>query len=211
MPELADESVQFCITSTSAWEPLEAAIPEIYRVLKPDGVFILNIGQFPPGSGGYERFKKEGNERAMPLLPHVIAEWVLQGTSFRLEENLINVMSYGIKPRRWICNYEHYFVYSKTSGYYMSQSYPLMAGWLYDRPIGNTVVDAATFDPDVISTLLEVFSKPGSLVLDPLAGRGTLGKVATKLGRDCVLYEINKSLEKAIRENIGRGLIEIAA
>jgi DNA modification methylase len=203
MSELEDESVQFCITSTSAWEPFEAAIPEIYRVLKPDGVFIFNMGQVPVGSGAWERFKKEGNESAMPLLPSIVASWVLELAPFRMEEDLIQVNDFGIKPRRWICSYEHFFLYAKKPDYFMNAGEDTpAASWRYACPQVPSKMPFS-FYPEILEYFMAIFTRQGDTVLDPLAGKGIVGKVARKMDRGCVLYEIDRSLENAIMENLG--------
>lgn len=49
----------------------------------------------------------------------------------------------------------------------------------------------ATFPPDLVEPCILAGSKPGDLVLDPFAGSGTTGVVATALGRDFIGVELN--------------------
>lgn len=67
-----------------------------------------------------------------------------------------------------------------------------------------TFKDYPTECPDDIADLLiNLFSMPRDLVLDPFAGSGTTLKSALKLGRNCVGIEINKNSETAIKNKLG--------
>jgi len=202
MHELADESVQFCMTNTDAWEPLYSCIPEIYRTLRKDGVFVFNMGQVPVQSGAYERMKKDGHERRMPLLPYIVADMILDRADFTLQEVFICLRNYGIKPRRWIANYEHYFLYSKTDEYRMWTVTPLMSAFSVEEvPTPDRM--PKHFNTEIVKSFLETFTEHGSLVLDPMAGTGPFGRIAKTMGRRVVLYEIDTGLEQEIRKNLG--------
>lgn len=49
----------------------------------------------------------------------------------------------------------------------------------------------ATFPPDLIVPCIKAGCPEGGLVLDPFGGAGTTGLVADRLGRDCILIELN--------------------
>ena len=42
----------------------------------------------------------------------------------------------------------------------------------------------------------------GDLVVDPFAGSGTTGVACAKLGRDCIMSEINEEYIKIIKERL---------
>jgi DNA methylase len=51
------------------------------------------------------------------------------------------------------------------------------------------------FPPEVVKLLVEAFSRPGSMVLDPFCGTGTTQRVALGLSRKGCGFETNKDLE----------------
>ena len=63
----------------------------------------------------------------------------------------------------------------------------------------------ATFPTEIPEICIKAGSKPGDVVLDPFAGAGTTGLVATRLNRDALLIELNpeyiKLIEKRVRED----------
>lgn len=60
----------------------------------------------------------------------------------------------------------------------------------------------AAFPDEVADRLIRMFSIKGELVLDPFLGSGTTLKVAMESGRNCVGYEIEKSLLPTINKKI---------
>lgn len=50
----------------------------------------------------------------------------------------------------------------------------------------------ATFPPELPEMCIKAGCPEGGAVLDPFAGAGTTGLVADRLGRDCILIELNK-------------------
>ena len=61
----------------------------------------------------------------------------------------------------------------------------------------------AMFPEELPYRLIRMFSFPGETVLDPFAGSGTTAKVAKKLERNSVSYEINPEFIPVIREKVG--------
>jgi DNA modification methylase len=66
----------------------------------------------------------------------------------------------------------------------------------------------ATYPPDLIKPCIMAGSRLGDTVLDPFAGSGTTGEVATELGRNSILVELNPSYIPLIekRTNVTPGL-----
>ncbi|KJR44014.1 DNA methylase N-4/N-6 domain-containing protein [Candidatus Magnetoovum chiemensis] len=61
----------------------------------------------------------------------------------------------------------------------------------------------AAFPEELPYRIITLFSYTGETVLDPFSGSGTTMKIARKLGRNSIGFEIKKSLEPIIREKIG--------
>ncbi|MDI6886645.1 MAG: site-specific DNA-methyltransferase [archaeon] len=49
----------------------------------------------------------------------------------------------------------------------------------------------AVYPPELIIKPILASSRPGDWILDPFAGSGTTGEVAQKLGRNCILFDLN--------------------
>lgn len=58
----------------------------------------------------------------------------------------------------------------------------------------------AKLDAQLLIWIVEKFSKPGDVILDPMAGSGTL-MLACTLGRDVVLVELEEKFCKMMRDN----------
>ena len=67
----------------------------------------------------------------------------------------------------------------------------------------------ATFPPDLIKPCILAGSRLGDTVLDPFAGSGTVGLVATEYGRNSVLIELNPKYVDMIqdRTNVTMGML----
>ena len=67
----------------------------------------------------------------------------------------------------------------------------------------------ATFPPDLIKPCILAGSRVGDAVLDPFAGSGTVGLVATEYGRKSVLIELNPMYVAMIRDrtNVTIGML----
>jgi DNA modification methylase len=67
----------------------------------------------------------------------------------------------------------------------------------------------ATFPPDLIRPMIMAGSRVGDTVLDPFAGSGTTGMVATELGRKSVLIELNPTYCEMAKDrcNVTMGML----
>lgn len=61
----------------------------------------------------------------------------------------------------------------------------------------------ATFPPKLIAPLIKAGCPDGGTVLDPFGGAGTTGLVASGLGRDAILIELNPDYAEIARRRIG--------
>jgi site-specific DNA-methyltransferase (adenine-specific) len=61
----------------------------------------------------------------------------------------------------------------------------------------------ATFPPELAQRCILAGSRPGDTVLDPFAGSGTTGMVATGHGRHAILCELNPEYVPLVRERCG--------
>ncbi|MGB9797206.1 MAG: DNA-methyltransferase [bacterium] len=71
-------------------------------------------------------------------------------------------------------------------------------------PLKNRLEEGiAAFPEEIPYRLIKLFSYVGETVLDPFTGSGTTNKVAMKLGRNSVGYEIDLELLEVIKEKVG--------
>jgi site-specific DNA-methyltransferase (adenine-specific) len=68
----------------------------------------------------------------------------------------------------------------------------------------------ATFPDRLAADLIECFSRPGDLVLDPMAGSATTCVAAGRLGRDFVGVEINHDYVEIARHRLETELPTLA-
>src|SRR4051812_26653248 len=71
-----------------------------------------------------------------------------------------------------------------------------------ERPVG--AIDDVHFPESLVAELIEEYSKPGDLVLDPFAGYGTTLVVAERLGREAIGVEISAEQLGIIRARTTR-------
>ncbi len=60
----------------------------------------------------------------------------------------------------------------------------------------------AAYPEELVSLLLESYTRPGDTVLDPFLGSGTTLNVSRVMGRNGIGYELNASYAELIRERI---------
>lgn len=60
----------------------------------------------------------------------------------------------------------------------------------------------ATFPPELVEPCILAGSRKGGIVLDPFGGSGTVGEVSSKLGRNCILIDINKDYYEIMRKRL---------
>jgi DNA modification methylase len=69
----------------------------------------------------------------------------------------------------------------------------------------------AIFPPELVERVIKYYSFEGDVVLDPFAGSGTLGRVATHLKRRFVLSEMDPDYIEVIRSGAQKWLGKEAA
>ena len=55
---------------------------------------------------------------------------------------------------------------------------------------------------NLLKRLIEVFTDPGDVVIDPVAGSGTTLRACAELGRTCYGFEVDKDFYKAAKEQM---------
>ncbi len=242
LPLLPSNSVQCVVTSPPYWglrdygiegqiglEPSMAAFlrdltgvfSEVRRVLKPDGILWLNIGDgFTSGNRGWRAPDKKNPNRAMATRPDnppglkdkdlLGIPWrlafALQDDGWYLRSDVVwnkpNAMPESVKDRP-TRSHEYLFMFTKTGHYsYHHESVKEQAenGALRNkRSVWNINTCSslsshiASFPPALVEPCILASSREGDFILDPFFGSGTVGLVAQQLKRKYAGIELNPS------------------
>ncbi|MEI7731472.1 MAG: site-specific DNA-methyltransferase [Verrucomicrobiota bacterium] len=240
LSRLPDNFVQCVITSPPYWGLRDYGIPgqiglestldgylhnltqvfsEIHRVLKPDGIVWINIGDgYTSGNRGWRAPDKKNPNRAMAVRPDnppglkdkdlIGVPWrlafMLQANGWYLRSDIIwhkpNVMPESVKDRPTRAH-EYLFMLTKEEQYtYHSNAVmePTEDGKQRNRrtvwSINTTPsigTHIASFPQELVEPCILAATQPGDKVLDPFSGVGTVGLVCQRLHRKYIGVELN--------------------
>jgi site-specific DNA-methyltransferase (adenine-specific)/site-specific DNA-methyltransferase (cytosine-N4-specific) len=193
---------------------------EVYRTLSDDGTLWLNIGDsYTSGDRTWRAPDKKNRARAMTYrpptppglkpkdligIPWKIA-FALQETGWYLRSDIIwhkpNCQPESVKDRPTRAH-EYLFLFSKSERYYydyeaVKEPASDTTGLRNRRTIWSINTQGfngnhfAVFPPDLVKICLLAGSGPGSLVLDPFLGSGTVAEVCLEMDRRCIGIELN--------------------
>jgi site-specific DNA-methyltransferase (cytosine-N4-specific) len=236
LQRLPSDSVQCAVTSPPYWGlrdynipdqiGLESTLPqfinrlrtvfaELRRVLRPDGVFWLNIGDgYTSGNRGWRAPDKKNPARAMDVRPDTPdglkpkdllgipwrLAFALQDDGWYLRADIIwnkpNAMPESVKDRPTRAH-EYLFMFTKDERYLYDRNAILDPNGRNCRSVWNVHTQGyagahfATFPPKLIEPCIKSSTRPGDFVIDPFFGAGTVGVVAGALSRRYVGIELN--------------------
>jgi site-specific DNA-methyltransferase (cytosine-N4-specific) len=240
LAHLPADSVQCVVTSPPYWglrdygisgqiglEPtlagfiqsLTNVFADVKRVLKPDGILWLNIGDgYTSGNRGWRAPDKKNPNRAMNVRPEnppglkdkdlLGIPWrlalALQDSGWFLRSDIVwhkpNVMPESVKDRPTRAH-EYLFMLTKSERYryyHDAVKEPTESGrtrnlrtvWNINTTFSGSSHIAA-FPQALVEPCILASTVPGDFVLDPFFGSGTVGLVAQQLGRQYVGIELN--------------------
>lgn len=198
------------------WEKLVDDITkEIYRILKPDGSFFLNLSPIPFGNDkeilplpflGYNIMKNNN------FFIRNIITWTfnnMQNCTNRLSGRYENII-WGVKDLK---NYK--FNLDDIRIPYITQNDKRLTGsgrnptdvWYFDRVNNmvkkkNNLTHPTIYPIDMIERIIKMSSNEGDCVLDPFLGSGTSVIAAAKLGRKGIGFELDNKYEPEINSRI---------
>jgi site-specific DNA-methyltransferase (adenine-specific) len=202
---------------------------EVKRVLHPEGVFFLNIGDTyysgngqPHGSDPrcssrqFMRKKLRAVDRSgwdLPKKSLIGIPWRLalemQSRGWTLRSDIIwnrcNAFAEPTARDRPHRQYEHLFMFTKTRFYSFDRT-ALPEEDVWNIPIERSVrIDHnAAFPSELVKRCIESASPVGGKVLDPFVGSGTTLDVAMQLGRNACGIDMSANYIKEIKGYLGR-------
>lgn len=198
------------------WKKLISDVTkEVYRILKPNGSFFLNLSPIPYGKDkeilplpfiGYD-IMKENN-----FLIRNIITWTfnnMQNCTNRLSGRYENII-WGVKDlNNYIFNLDDVRVP------YITQNDKRLTGsgrnptdvWYFNRVNNVTkkklnLTHPTVYPADMIERIVLMASNENDIVLDPFLGSGTTVAVALKLNRKGIGFELDKNYKDEIKSRI---------
>ncbi|HKR02398.1 MAG TPA: site-specific DNA-methyltransferase [Pyrinomonadaceae bacterium] len=214
-------------------EKLVSVFRQVRRVLASDGTFWLNIGDsYTSGGRTWRDTDKKNPARAMSYraptpeglkpkdligVPWRVA-FALQADGWHLRSDIIwhkpNCQPESVKDRPTQAH-EYLFLMSKSERYYYDYEAIKEPTKENNRLRNRRTVwslntegfkDAhfAVFPPSLVRPCILAGSRPGSIVLDPFFGSGTVGEVCIEQGRQCVGIELNPEYAEIARRRLAQ-------
>lgn len=136
---------------------------------------------------------------------------VVQRPNLRYEWNGHSLQWHISKERMQMLHNDNRLEYSEKTGIPRVKKYfdeldgiPVKDVWSDIKQIqGVEKLDYATQKPvSLLNRILQMFSNEGSIVLDPCAGSGTVGRSAALTGRKYILFDLNPEGKKLFEESL---------
>jgi DNA modification methylase len=218
----SDEQIGHENTIQDYVDALTSVMDEVYRVLAPDGLLFLNIGDtYYSGKGkshgqdpksskrrfGLRAVDKSGGmgiglqRKTMMGIPWRVAiemtqrNWILRST---IIWNRIDRLNEAVRdrPRR---SYEYVFMLAKSRFYHFDRQELKDKDeediWSI-RASKTNGIDTAPFPEELVERCLKIGCIPGGKVLDPFVGSGTTAKVALESCRSATGIELNSEFSE---------------
>jgi DNA modification methylase len=193
---------------------------EVYRVLRMDGLFFLNMGDtYYSGKGKSHGIDPKSHKRRFGLRPVdksgglglELQRKSIIGIPWRVAIEMISykwilrtpiiwhrakALPEAVKdrPRR---SYEYVFMFAKDRHYFFNRE-PLTSRkfdedvWtIQARPKNNGNIETAPYPDGLVSRCLEIGCQDKGTVLDPFVGSGTTMRVALKSGRNAIGIDLS--------------------
>ncbi|MCK6622572.1 MAG: site-specific DNA-methyltransferase [Calditrichaceae bacterium] len=205
---------------------------EVLRVLSPDGILFLNLGDtYYSGKGKSHGIDKKSSKRRFGLravdksggLGIGLKQKTLIGVPWRvalemigrgwvLRSSIIWYRKYALpesvqdRPRR---SYENIFMFVKNREYYFNRQYLEDSEqedmWtIVARAKAANSLPTAPFPDELVQRCLDIGCPPEGAVLDPFAGSGTTLRVALQTGRSAVGIEIHQEFCKYMINDLNK-------
>jgi DNA modification methylase len=207
-------------TTEAYVDALCAVFEQLYRVLKKDGLFFLNIGDtYYSGKGESQGVDPKSNKRRFGLRPvdksgglgldiqrksiigipwrvslkMMSQKWILRAPIIWHRDKALPE-AVKDRPRR---SYEYIFMFAKDRKYFFDreeikkQKFDEDVWTIPARPKSNTGIQTAPYPDELVQRCLDIGCVSGGAVLDPFVGSGTTMRVSLKSGRNAIGIDLN--------------------
>lgn len=209
---------------------LTDVMSEVYRVLNPEGLLFLNLGDtYYSGKGESQGIDRKSSKRRFGLravdksgglgiglqrksiigMPWRVASkmcqqnWILRAP---IIWNRLNGLPEPVRDRP-SKGYEYVFMFAKSRKYFFNREALPKEGpedvWsISTKPKINGALETAPFSDELVEQCLAVGCRTGGVVLDPFCGSGTTLRVALREGRDAIGIELNQQFCRYVMKNL---------
>jgi DNA modification methylase len=193
---------------------------ELYKVLKKDGLFFLNIGDtYYSGKGESQGVDRKSNKRRFGLRPvdksgglginiqrksiigipwrvaleMVSHKWVLRSSIIWHRDKALPEAVVD-RPRR---SYEYIFMFAKDRKYFFNrqeiekQKFDEDVWTIKARPKSNGGIQTAPYPDELVERCLAIGCPENGTVLDPFVGSGTTMRVSLQKDRNAIGIDLN--------------------
>ncbi|MGG6281797.1 DNA-methyltransferase [Leptolyngbya sp. AN03gr2] len=176
---------------------------EIKRVLRPDGICFLNIGDTYNSS---RRLVADTQPGSLFLIPERLSLALLkQGWAIRNSIKWYKTKSTP-EPRvknRCVSTHETILMLVKSSKYQSKFPAQTPDTWITESITRANKGDKAKMHEEIVARCIQCGLKELGVVLDPFAGSGTTLSVAEKLGHSAIGIELNQEDYHKLQEKFG--------
>lgn len=198
-----------------------AVMDQIMRVLRPDGLLFLNLGDtYYSGKGKSHGSDRKSNKRRFGL--RVVDKSGGLGIGVQ-RKSIIGIpwrVAIEMTTRGWILrspiiwhrerclpesvadrasrSYENIFMFAKHRRYYFNKQ-PLIDQKVEEdmwtiaaKPKTANGLDTAPYPDELVQRCLQIGCLPGGVVLDPFIGSGTTARVALEMGCHAIGIDLNR-------------------
>jgi DNA modification methylase len=165
---------------------------ELYRVLKPTGMFYFNI-----------KYRFIDYECKIPF-------WIVEKSPFKLLNMVIwkFASSPDVAKIKWYPRHEYIFVFIKSNNYYFNENYAKYGDvWEISQVMANSkerTEHPAQYPLKLVRRIIESSSKRGDVVLDPFMGSGTSAVACNQLDRKYIGFEISDYYHKIASKRLSQ-------
>lgn len=196
---MPSESIQLVVTSPpdlsetvfTRWEPLfelySASMQRCVQALRNDGVVSVIV--------------TDRKWKATILAKHQLLTAILKGLGMELFLHKILVRNKGIDVYR--LGFSHVLCFRRKDRERAGKSGSMHASPVFRQDVWGPFAPTQgvwgtrnSFPAEAVKLLIEAFSWPNDLVVDPFCGCGTTQRVALGTGREALGFETNRRLER---------------
>ena len=202
------------------WQELTKVLEECKRVLRPGRTLAMVIGT-RISDGELKHIPADLIQR-MPEVGFTLRKeiiWVKpKGTQGLWQRGTTQFLKDKPYPGRLNLNIQHEFIliFSREGAAEMDTSHRLSEDFIkevswsvWPLPVSDVKGHPAPFPEAIPARLIELYTRPGEVVLDPFLGSGTTAVAARRAGRRCIGYDVSEQYCEAAAKRLGNAQLAL--